>query len=406
MHVSKSQGVANDLDADNILVDFASPLLRLAVELRHTASPRNIEQLWAKLRNEIATIHQRAMAAGIPQETVRTASYSLCAMIDDVVLNTPWGANSVWASRSLLSSFHGEVTGGKQFYEILARAEQAPAANASLLKLMYLCLSLGFEGQYRIANRGAAHHEQTRETLYARLRNLRVPPSSGLSPHWAGINAPHQTRTQVPVWVVAAGFAVISLVVFAALTFALSRLADEKLLATHSLPPTGPVTIARAATPIAPPLSPPTAMERLLQKEIDERLVAVTETGQSLRVRLTSQALFKPGRAQIEGEFEELILRIARELNKERGQIIITGHTDDIPIRTLRFPSNWELSKARAEGVANLMASVLRDTARISTRGLANSEPIVANDTPERRAQNRRIEIVLQRFDRAASEGP
>src|SRR5437660_42153 len=86
--------------------------------------------------------------------------------------------------------------------------------------------------------------------------------------------------------------------------------------------------------------------------------------------------------------------RIACALRRVPGQVDVIGHSDNIPIRTLRFPSNWELSKARAESVARLLAAGI-GPGRIRADGRGDAEPVTANDTPQGRAKNRRVEITL-----------
>jgi type VI secretion system protein ImpK len=75
---------------------------------------------------------------------------------------------------------------------------------------------------------------------------------------------------------------------------------------------------------------------------------------------------------------------------------VVTGHTDDVPIRTARFPSNWELSAERARSVSALMATRLREPGRLRAEGVADSEPLVANDGSANRARNRRVAIILR----------
>jgi type VI secretion system protein ImpK len=75
---------------------------------------------------------------------------------------------------------------------------------------------------------------------------------------------------------------------------------------------------------------------------------------------------------------------------------VVTGHTDDVPIRTARYPSNWELSTERARSVVGLMSSRMREPARLRAEGLADSEPVAPNDGAANRARNRRVSILLR----------
>jgi type VI secretion system protein ImpK len=131
-----------------------------------------------------------------------------------------------------------------------------------------------------------------------------------------------------------------------------------------------------------------------LEKEIQEGLVAVNETDIKSVVTIKGDRLFAPGSATISENYLALINRIADGINAVPGHVQITGHTDNIPIRSVRFPSNWHLSQSRAESVLELIANKV-PKGRLSAEGRAESEPIVPNDTPENRSRNRRVEITL-----------
>ncbi|MFW6067785.1 MAG: OmpA family protein [Myxococcota bacterium] len=159
-----------------------------------------------------------------------------------------------------------------------------------------------------------------------------------------------------------------------------------------------------------------TALEQLRERErqAQERLStfrnlldkfrSMIESGQ-LRVRIVRNrmvvelpegVLFDSGRARLKSEGEATLAQVApilAELGDRSFQI--AGHTDNVPIRTPRFPSNWELSTARAVAVARFLIEQDMPPDRLSAAGYADTEPVTSNDTPEGRAQNRRIEIVL-----------
>jgi type VI secretion system protein ImpK len=111
---------------------------------------------------------------------------------------------------------------------------------------------------------------------------------------------------------------------------------------------------------------------------------------------IRSDHLFASGNARIEPALEPIVLRIAEALDRVPGAILVTGHTDDVPIRTARFPSNWELSTQRAASVAGLMARKLSKPERLRAEGLADSEPLAPNDSALNRARNRRVVIILR----------
>ena len=126
----------------------------------------------------------------MPREQLPPAHYALCASLDDVVLNTPWGSTGVWAARSLVSTFHQEVRSGERFFDLLGQMRQNPGTFLPVIELMYLCLSLGFQGQYRLSPRGPGELDRLREEIYAVIVRQRQAAEPELSPHWKGVRRP------------------------------------------------------------------------------------------------------------------------------------------------------------------------------------------------------------------------
>lgn len=134
---------------------------------------------------------------------------------------------------------------------------------------------------------------------------------------------------------------------------------------------------------------------RLIQDEGLEGQVAVDRTGDRVVVRMTSKLLFQPGQAALTPDAEAVLERVSRLLVGSRNPLRVEGHTDDVPIHTAQFPSNWELSTARALAVVSFLENQGIEKARLSVAGYAEFHPLVANDSPEHRTQNRRVELVV-----------
>lgn len=188
----------------NPLVNAASTLLAVFEKTHQTVSHPNVGGLHQRLVNEIKAFEVRAKEQGIKPEIVLSARYVLCTILDEAVLNTPWGAESAWTQRTLLSIFHNETSGGEKFFLILDRMRDTPAENLNILELMYICISLGFEGKYRVIHRGRDTLEQIRDELYRIIRNHRGEYERALSPSWQGLGKIRNSLAQyVPMWVVA-----------------------------------------------------------------------------------------------------------------------------------------------------------------------------------------------------------
>lgn len=194
----------------NPLVSAAETLLAVHSKVRQSARHPDVAGLYRQLTQEIRQFEAKAREQGLPPETVLAARYILCSVLDESVLNTPWGSDSPWAQRTLLSAFHNETSGGEKFFQILDRMNQAPSQNLDMLELMYLCLSLGFEGRYRLAHRGRDVLEQIKDDVYRTIRRYRGEHERSLSPSWEGLGRTRSTLTEaIPLWVWAAMVALV-----------------------------------------------------------------------------------------------------------------------------------------------------------------------------------------------------
>jgi type VI secretion system protein ImpK len=138
-------------------------------------------------------------------------------------------------------------------------------------------------------------------------------------------------------------------------------------------------------------------VQGFLEPEIAQGLVEVFEDANTITVRLRGKGMFPSAKARVKDKFVPILMRVGEALEAEKGMVIVAGHSDNVPIRSVRFPSNWHLSLARAESVLKLLAQSLSDPRRLSAEGRAANEPIASNDTREGQEQNRRIEVILMK---------
>jgi type VI secretion system protein ImpK len=397
----------------NPLAAAAAPVMAAAIRLLGRFQHPQPDQLRRSMIESVREFERRALATGLDTQSLRAARYALCATIDDMVLSTPWGANSPWSQQSLTSVFHSEVAGGERFFEILKQMEEDPSRHGQVVELMYLCLSLGFVGRYRVQQRGVASLTEFRDALYRVIRQRRGEFERELSVRWQGIPAGQRPLSQrVPLWLIGTTTAALLGFIYLGFNFSLAGDADAVSARYAQLPPSGPLMPARPAPapsvpaaaaqplPLRPSPAPPpsAALPRLrafLAPEIQQGLVEVLEDAQTTTIRLAGRNMFGLGNATVNAASVPLLERVALALNDEMGAVLVTGHSDSSPIRTARFPSNWHLSQARAETVARLMAGKLTDRNRIRSEGKADSQPIASNDTAEGRQANRRTDVIL-----------
>ncbi len=380
----------------NPLLRAAGPLLLLLGRMRANLSNAPFAQLLGQVGDSIEAFEHEVRGAGVSAETTRTAKYILAATADDIVQNIPGDDRHVWTQYSMLSRFFGERTGGVRFFEELDRAKADPSVNYDLLELMHACLALGFQGIHRTSAGGANNLQMIQRNLFETLRRVKQPDPE-LSPRWHGQQiAAAVSGFKVPVWSVAAIAAVALLGVYFVFRALLSGNAEAASTALLSVHPKGELGIMRRVFSAPPPPPPPPPQPPKVCGAVQPPIVCLV-TPNVIVVRLVGITLFEPGQAAVRAEFQPLIERISAVLEQEGGAIKVVGHTDNVPIRTARFPSNVELSQARAKAVGEVLKTKLSKPDRISFEGKGADTPIAPNATADGRAQNRRVEILIQR---------
>jgi len=156
--------------------------------------------------------------------------------------------------------------------------------------------------------------------------------------------------------------------------------------------PAGVPAKAIAATPPGPAKPP---LSAILAKEIGAGALEVLEADGSVRIVLQGDAIFASASAELRPDFLPVLARIGAAINPLPFKVLVTGHTDSLPIRTPSFPSNRHLSQARAEAAATVLRAHITPPERLTAAGRGDSQPLSPNGTREERARNRRVEIVL-----------
>ncbi len=384
----------------NPLENAATSLLSLLGRLHNTPTHPDPAALRARMIDEIRTFEAKAQNIGADQETIFWARYVLCAALDEAVLRTPWGSNSIWQKESLLITFHKEASGGEKFFQLLNKLLQNPARNLDLLHLMHICLAFGFEGRYRLMSDGYAQLQQLRDELYLSLRNQRGEYERELSPRWTGIRLKQNPLIQyVPLWVVASVASVLMLLTYFGFSLSLNVKSDPVYAELHSIGQNIAQAVYRTArsqpTPGSQHQTPVISLRTLLAPQILAQQLKVEEGNGKASILIGGDGLFASGSINVKEGFRPLLERVAWALNQTEGRVAVIGHTDNVPIRSLRFPSNWHLSQARAEAVAEILAARIDKPERVSSEGRGSAEPLAPNDTPANRARNRRVEILL-----------
>jgi type VI secretion system protein ImpK len=381
------------LPGRNPLLRAANPLLELAIPLRRLVDHPDVDVLRSQLIEMVRTFEKNGRAFGVPDEQLGVARYCLCTFIDEAISATPWGAG-LWGRRSLLVTFHNEASGGERVFVLLQRLAQTPVVQIDLLELIYVILSLGFDGRYRLIENGRTQLETIRERLEQMIRAQRPSIERALSPHWQPAPRERKRLLQfVPLWVALAIAALVLAAASLILSVRINDFSDPVFASLHAIRVT-PAPVLASKVNVAPRLA--ATLAGFLAPEIAQGLVTVAESEGRTIVTINtsgSQQLFASGSDTLDDHFTPLMQRIADALRDKPGNIVVVGHTDNQRILSARFPSNVVLSQARADTVRAFLASRLGSSTRISAEGHGDTEPVASNDTPANRARNRRVEI-------------
>ena len=145
-------------------------------------------------------------------------------------------------------------------------------------------------------------------------------------------------------------------------------------------------------------------LNQVMAPLINQRLVSINQSRRGVVMDISASTLFGTGEAVLQASSLDVLRQVAVVLGKEDMSIEVEGHTDDTPIATAQFPSNWELSSARASSVVRMLIDNGVPAKRLAVVGLASNQPLAANDTVENRARNRRVTITIasSNLDRVA----
>lgn len=416
----------------NPLLAAAANLLILFGRLRTGMVEMDAQPLMEHVTRELADFEQNAVSRGADPHEAQVAKYALCGTADDIVQNLPGADRGVWIQYSMVARFFQRRDSGVGFFQEAEKAMQSPGQRFNLLELMLVCLSLGFEGQYRTAPNGAVELARIRSAIYETLRRVKARPDDDVSINWAAVPMGGRRKFGgVPMWVFAGIAALLIVGSYATLSTLLNREGGQVATTLTTMHPNvNRLSLIRTAAiqAFVPPPADTSQLDRirgLLSEQISNGAVEVGEKGDYIFIRVGNALLFNSGSATVKPEFQEVAGHIISVLNAEPGPVRIVGYTDSAGSAS----KNQSLSVARAEGVAAILHEGLQDpncqpeTAmmttpdgqqvevllnpadpacasqanRLTVEGKGEADPIGDNATAEGRAQNRRVEVMLAR---------
>ena len=396
-----------------LIVAFAS-LLEIAPELERAMPPANSETLRLRLQENLIDARDAAIGMGVPMTRANQAAWFVAALLDDIALNTPWGGHSDWPRQPLVVSLSGEVDAGTRFFDRLEELLRHPNRDPQMLELGFHCVSLGFRGKFRV--QGGAGEASLLALRTAIARALRNPEAEAadLSPHWRGvIAADEKPRFAVPLWTIGLGVVALVTAIYVGLGIQLSGKATQLYALARLLPPAERAEIFRPVRSNVEPELPEIVLEPVVLELVPACLAkapadtAFALTGRDdvglafLTLRGANPEVFRSAKADINEVYGPLVAAIAACVTENIeliGKVTVIGHTDSVPVQaTNPFASNQGLSEARAKTIADLLVAAGVPAALVASEGRADSEPVGDNATKTGRAENRRVEIKIEK---------
>ena len=358
--------------------------------MQQTTSQLSTDSLINKFSLLINNFEENAEKNGAKYDAIQAAKYCLCTFVDELAVRAGW-ADETWSKNSLLVSFYDETWGGERFFEIIQNLKQDSDKNIDLLEFMYLCLQFGYKGKYQVLNNGELEIDKIKRDLLALIHSKRPDQTANLFKHNPIItnNIQRKRRLAIPLWVVGVLGAVALGVGYFTMQWSLGDKFNTASTKVNSLKLPSVITKQQDTQKTV-------RLRPLLENEIARKLVSVEDFQDRSTVTILGDGLFESGSAQIQDQYYPVLAAVSQALDSVEGQIIVTGYTDNQPIQSLNFPSNWHLSQARADAVKEILLNYVKNGGtRIRSEGRGSTDPVAPNDTLENRAKNRRVEITL-----------
>lgn len=269
-----------------------------------------------------------------------------------------------------------------------------PNEAANLLELQYICMSLGFVGRYRLEKNGLDTHRSVRKRVFDTLHSMTSKAPKYLVNDWANkvLVAENSAKESAPIWVVLSITGAMLAAMYMSFSYQLNTASNHTFSRLLNLVPTIEQAPSQAVA-IVPAIA--NRINQSLSTEAERGLVHIQSLPDRVRISFLANQLFESGSAELMIHTRPILSKVARALEGTTGKLLVIGHTDDQPIFTSKFPSNWHLSLARATSVTDQLASSGDLRGRLLPEGMGDARPIVKNNSEENRSKNRRVEIDL-----------
>jgi len=365
----------------NALRDLFTDLMAYTLFFQASCAHRPLElgEVRDKVTGLIDESEKRARGGEVRWEGYTEARFAVLSWVDELIMTSAWPQRGQW--QHLMLKYYQTVNAGKQFFE---RLERVPVGARDIREIYYICLALGFQGKYALAD-DPRQLGELRRTLYNELSGApndirrsyaRLFPEAYRKPPTI---RPPQSHIR-PVWF---GIAIFAPVLLFAVYYVLLREQASALL-------------ARIDTPVA--AAPPLAVDwaRSLVEELRRRGIEARDTPRGVVITLPG-VLFELSRSDLGSDGERRIEEVARALKRHAPErlVAVEGHASRE--KGTLDDQNQRLSEDRARKVADLLVSLGLRPDRVTAKGLGSSTPVASNDTEAGRRLNRRVEMIVER---------
>lgn len=374
--------------AESPLLEAAQPLLRALSDMpEQIADLSYVEMLKTTLKSQINLFSIVCDEVNIPWKKMAIVRYCLCTALDEAAHTTAWGLESGWSQSNLLNHFEGDNDGGNKFFLLIGRLSMNPSEFADVLEVLLRILGLGFEGRYSIVEEGDRQLTKIRQRLLTLIQSTRETTLSLLSPHGLQPHGPvRREKMIVPVRLTALCAGIVVAAAFIGCKYWLSMRADGL---------NNDIYLMQNIKVTTPQLKMRLRLAVLLRKEINQQLLSVDETQKQSKVVLHGDSSFLSGSIKVQPQMVKVIERVAREVRRVNGDVVIVGHTDNTPIHRPGLEDNEVLSEKRAAEVASYFTAAGLPASKVKVQGVGSSQPLASDDTAQGRAKNRRVEFFV-----------
>ncbi|WP_050811538.1 type IVB secretion system protein IcmH/DotU, partial [Vibrio nigripulchritudo] len=321
----------------NLLLAEANVVLSLIGQIRATSQYGDVQQLREAFVQKIRDYETRLRLQNARNQDIDIARFCLCCLIDETVLNTVWGGQSIWVDNSLLSTFYANTQGGEQFYDYLDKAMSAPTESLDILQLQYICMSLGFIGRYRLEKNGVESHRSLRQRVFDVITTVSERPPKVLSDGWQDkVRLGEEITESTPVWVTLSIAGAILAATYMGFNYKINEESNRTFTNLLNLVPSVEITESPPLADVAPVAL---RIQDYLATEMDRGVVEIQQLPDRVRISFAANELFDSGSAELTQHIRPVLSKVGRSLEGTKGRIMIVGHTDNKPIFTSKFPS-------------------------------------------------------------------